>query len=62
MILVWYDPFSSHGEEGIKMLEGLWSVGIGLKGTKMEGAGVIVFESQRVLGGRSNYCYTGSGR
>jgi hypothetical protein len=44
----------------MKMLEGLWSVDIGLKQTEMEGAGVVVFENQRVLGGSSNYFYTGS--
>ena len=42
------------------MLEGLWSVEIGLKETQMEGAGVVVFENQRVLGGSSNYFYKGS--
>jgi len=41
------------------MLEGLWSVELGIRETEMQGAGVVVFENQRVLGGSSDYFYTG---
>ena len=41
------------------MLEGLWSIELGIKETDMQGAGVVVFENQRVLGGSSDYFYTG---
>jgi hypothetical protein len=42
------------------MLDGLWSLRIGFKETRMEGRGVITFEKQRVLGGDSDYYYVGS--
>lgn len=35
------------------MIEGLWSMGI-------DGAGVVVFETNRVLGGDSRYFYIGT--
>ncbi len=41
------------------MLEGLWSIELGIRETDMQGAGVVVFENQRVLGGSSDYFYTG---
>ena len=41
------------------MLEGLWSIELGIRETNMQGAGVVVFENQRVLGGSSDYFYTG---
>jgi len=41
------------------MLEGLWSVELGVIETDIQGAGVVVFENQRVLGGSGDYSYTG---
>jgi len=41
------------------MVEGLWSVEIGEHPVHMQGGGVVVFENQRVLGGSSDYIYTG---
>jgi len=43
----------------MKMLEGLWTVEVGLKETEMHGAGVAIFRNQRILGGSGSYFYTG---
>lgn len=41
------------------MIEGLWSVEFGAN-TGYDGAGVVVFESQRVFGGDASYYYVGN--
>ena len=41
------------------MLEGLWSVELGITEAETEGAGVVVFENQRIMGGSGDYFYTG---
>lgn len=41
------------------MIEALWSVEFKMSATQVTGAGVVIFESQRIFGGDSNYFYTG---
>ncbi len=41
------------------MIDGLWSVQIGVKETEMQQAGVLVLENQRLLGGSNDYFYRG---
>lgn len=42
------------------MVKGLYSVNFGSGTLHMEAAGVLIFENQRILGGDSNYFYTGN--
>lgn len=43
----------------MKMLEGLWTVEVGLRETEMHDAGVAIFQNQRILGGSGSYFHTG---